>query len=98
MPTYEYLCNKCGKTHDVFQSITARPISRCPDKKCGGRVKRLLGSGAGFIFRGSGFYITDYRSKGYQEAKKKEESSKSSEPPKPKSDAKQPKTSASEDK
>jgi len=76
MPTYEYQCQKCRGKHEAFQSITARPLSKCP--KCGGRLKRLLGSGSGFLFKGSGFYITDYRSKGYQDAKKKDQPSSSS--------------------
>ena len=76
MPTYEYECQKCQRSHEVFQSITAKPLKKCP--RCGGRLKRMMGSGSGFLFRGSGFYITDYRSKGYKEAKKREESSGSS--------------------
>ncbi len=72
MPTYEYQCQKCGKRHEAFQSITAKPLTKCPKPKCGGRLKRLLGSGSGFLFKGSGFYITDYRSKSYREAKKKD--------------------------
>jgi putative FmdB family regulatory protein len=80
MPTYEYRCRKCKRRHEAFQSITAKPLTKCP--KCGGRLKRLLGSGSGFIFKGSGFYITDYRSKGYQDAKKKDQpQSGSSTPP-----------------
>ena len=94
MPTYEYKCNKCKKLHEVFQSITAEPLTQCPN--CSGKLKRLMGGGSGFIFKGSGFYITDYRSKSYQEAKKKDlkdqkdqksESSSSSES-KPKKDDK----------
>jgi len=76
MPTYEYECQKCHRRHEAFQSITAKPLTKCP--RCRGRLKRLIGSGSGFIFKGSGFYITDYRSKGYHEAKKKEEGSSSS--------------------
>jgi putative FmdB family regulatory protein len=71
MPTYEYQCQKCRRRHEAFQAITAKPLTRCA--KCGGRLKRLLGSGAGFLFKGSGFYITDYRSKSYHEAKKKDQ-------------------------
>jgi putative FmdB family regulatory protein len=60
MPTYEYLCNKCGLKFEVFQSMTAAPLKLCT---CGkkGKVKRLLGGGAGIIFKGSGFYETDYK-------------------------------------
>jgi putative FmdB family regulatory protein len=78
MPTYEYECAKCGKTFDVFQSMKDEPLKTCPDKKCKGKVKRLLGTGAGLIFKGSGFYITDYRSESYKQAAKKDSSSSSS--------------------
>lgn len=83
MPTYEYECRKCHRRHEAFQTITAKPLTTCP--KCRGRLKRLLGSGSGFLFKGSGFYITDYRSKGYHEAKKRDEQPKSSSPPSSKS-------------
>ena len=76
MPTYEYQCQKCKRRNEASQSITAKPLTKCA--KCGGRLKRLLGSGSGFLFKGSGFYITDYRSKSYREAKKKDQPSKSS--------------------
>jgi putative FmdB family regulatory protein len=75
MPTYEYECAKCGKTFEVFQSMKDEPLKTCPNKKCKGKVKRLLGTGAGLIFKGSGFYITDYRSEGYKQAAKKDSSS-----------------------
>ena len=71
MPTYEYQCQKCKRRHEAFQSITAKPLTRCGT--CGGKLKRLMGSGSGFLFKGSGFYITDYRSKSYQDAKKKDQ-------------------------
>lgn len=64
MPTYEYECKKCKRTFDVFQSITAKPLQKCP--KCRGSVRRLIGRGAGIIFKGSGFYQTDYRSENYK--------------------------------
>ncbi|HZN68169.1 MAG TPA: FmdB family zinc ribbon protein [Tepidisphaeraceae bacterium] len=71
MPTYEYRCSACNHQFERFQSITAEPIKRCP--QCGKvKVKRLLGTGAGLIFKGSGFYITDYRSEGYKEKAKAE--------------------------
>lgn len=70
MPNYDYVCAKCEKTFEVFQSMKDKPLTRCPDKTCKGRVKRLLGTGAGLIFKGSGFYITDYRSEGYKSAAK----------------------------
>ena len=72
MPTYEYKCDACGYGFERFQSITADPIRRCPE--CGkAKVKRLIGTGAGMIFKGSGFYITDYRSEGYNNAAKAEQ-------------------------
>lgn len=61
MPTYEYECSSCGHNFEVSQNITAKPLKICP--KCKGQVKRLISSGAGFIFKGSGFYSTDYRKK-----------------------------------
>ena len=70
MPTYEYECQKCGHQFEQFQSIIAKPLRTCP--KCGKKVKRLLGKGAGIIFKGSGFYQTDYRSRNYREGAKKE--------------------------
>ena len=81
MPTYEYQCQKCKRQHEASQSITAKPLTRCG--KCGGKLKRLMGSGSGFLFKGSGFYITDYRSKSYQDAKKKDQPASSSPPPTP---------------
>ncbi len=66
MPTYEYECRKCGHEFEFFQSITAAPLKKCP--KCRGSLRRKIGSGAGLIFKGSGFYITDYRSEGYRKA------------------------------
>ena len=69
MPTYEYKCSACGHPFERFQSITADPIKKCPE--CGkSKVKRLMGTGAGLIFKGSGFYITDYRSESYKSAAK----------------------------
>jgi putative FmdB family regulatory protein len=81
MPTYEYHCDKCGKNFDTYQSMKDKAFDVCPKELCRkktwgrGTVKRLLGSGAGLIFKGSGFYITDYRSSGYKEAAKKDSSS-----------------------
>ncbi len=68
MPTYEYECQKCKQVFEKFQTMTAAPLKFCP--KCHGRVKRLLGTGAGFIFKGSGFYATDYRSSNYRSGAK----------------------------
>ncbi|HPN38246.1 MAG TPA: zinc ribbon domain-containing protein [Melioribacteraceae bacterium] len=59
MPTYEYKCNDCGVVFEKLQKFTEEPIKVCPE--CGGAVKRLIGSGAGLIFKGTGFYITDYK-------------------------------------
>lgn len=74
MPTYEYACEACGHRFEEFQSITAKPVSVCP--KCGKKkVKRLISGGAGFIFKGSGFYETDYRSEAYKAAAKKDSGS-----------------------
>jgi putative FmdB family regulatory protein len=71
MPTYTYACEDCGHTFDAFQSITAKSLRKCP--ACGKTaLKRLIGTGAGFIFKGSGFYCTDYRSDGYQKSAKSE--------------------------
>ena len=66
MPTYEYECEKCTHRFEEFQGITEKPLTRCP--KCGGRVRRLISAGAGLLFKGSGFYTTDYRSDGYRKA------------------------------
>lgn len=71
MPTYEYKCTKCGNVFEKFQGIKEPPVTDCP--KCDGKVKRLIGTGSGIIFKGSGFYATDYRSKHYKESKKKEQ-------------------------
>lgn len=70
MPTYEYECKQCGHAFEKFQSITARPIRTCP--KCGGEVVRLISAGSGLIFKGSGFYETDYRSAEYKRRAKEE--------------------------
>lgn len=70
MPTYEYQCKKCAHQFEVFQQITEKPLKNCPE--CQGPVKRLISTGGGFIFKGSGFYATDYRSKEYKEKKKQE--------------------------
>lgn len=78
MPTYEYECAKCRKNFELFQSMKDEPLKVCPKEKCQmkkwgkGKVTRLLGGGAGLIFKGSGFYITDYRSEGYKSAAKSE--------------------------
>ncbi len=71
MPTYEYECDSCDHRFEAFQSITAAPLQKCPG--CGRKqVRRLISGGAGFLFKGSGFYTTDYRNEGYKQAAKKE--------------------------
>jgi putative FmdB family regulatory protein len=93
MPTYEYSCQKCGQNFDAFQSMRDAPFRECPKELCRlpkwghGKVKRLLGTGAGIIFKGSGFYITDYRSDSYKEAAKKEAPTKAAQPGEEKSAA-----------
>jgi putative FmdB family regulatory protein len=61
MPTYEYKCKKCGHLFEEFQKMSDPPLKKCP--KCKGKVERLIGKGAGIIFKGSGFYQTDYKNK-----------------------------------
>src|SRR5262252_4278134 len=81
MPTYEYICEKCGHQFEQFQPISSQPLTICPKELCSqarwgkGKVKRAISGGAGLIFKGSGFYITDYRSDSYREAAKKESGS-----------------------
>ena len=71
MPTYEYECSRCGHKFEKVQPITGKPVRKCP--KCAKlAVKRLFSSGGGIIFKGSGFYQTDYRSKSYQEKAKQD--------------------------
>lgn len=62
MPTYEYECQDCGHTFDAFHGIKAEPISVCP--KCKGKVKRIVGTSGGFLFKGTGFYCTDFKNSG----------------------------------
>jgi len=77
MPTYEYVCVKCGHEFEYLQSMTAEPLKTCPkdlchQKKWGrGRVKKKISGGAGLLFKGSGFYITDYRSENYKKSAQK---------------------------
>ena len=78
MPTYEYVCEKCGHEFEVVRSISAKPLRICPKEFCArkkwgrGRVKKKISAGAGLLFKGSGFYITDHRSEGYKQAAKKD--------------------------
>ncbi len=73
MPTYEYKCRDCGEKFDEFQQITDPPLTKCPF--CGGPVDRLISGGSGIMFKGSGFYATDYRSASYKKAAESEKSS-----------------------
>jgi putative FmdB family regulatory protein len=70
MPTYEYECKKCGHVFEEFQKMSEKPVCKCP--KCSGRVVRLPGKGVGILFKGSGFYATDYRSESYKQKEKAE--------------------------
>lgn len=80
MPTYEYVCEKCDHQFEKFQPIADAPLTTCPRELCGmkawgkGKVKKLISAGAGLLFKGSGFYITDYRSESYKQAAKKDSS------------------------
>ena len=77
MPTYEYECTKCGSIMELFQSITAKPKRTLPCVTCkkSSRVRRLIGTGGGIVFKGSGFYITDYRPDSYRKAAEAEKPS-----------------------
>jgi putative FmdB family regulatory protein len=81
MPNYDYECQKCGKRFEVFQSMNDPKLTDCPAEDCGGRVKRLLGTGGGILFKGAGFYQTDYRSSSYQAASKADAGSAKSDAP-----------------
>ena len=77
MPTYDYRCNNCEHEFEEFQSMSAKPLRKCPE--CGTlKLERLIGTGAGVIFKGSGFYETDYRSESYKKSAEAEK--KSSDP------------------
>ena len=84
MPTYEYICDKCGHHFEKFQLMADPPLKTCLKESCGqkrwgkGKVKKQISAGAGLIFKGSGFYITDYRSEGYKAAAKKDSNASSS--------------------
>ena len=88
MPTYEYVCKKCGHEFEAFRSITAKPMETCPKELCAqkkwgrGKVTKKISGGAGLLFKGTGFYITDYRSQKYKDAAKKDSSSTESKPAK----------------
>jgi len=84
MPTYEYVCEKCGHEFEIFQSISAEALKTCPKELCArkkwarGRVKRKISAGGGLLFKGNGFYITDHRSEGYKQAAKKDSTASAS--------------------
>lgn len=86
MPTYEYVCEKCDQRFEFLQSIKDEPLKVCPQEKCAlkkwgkGTVRRAISAGAGLIFKGSGFYITDYRSENYKQSAKKEAGAGESKP------------------
>ncbi len=81
MPTYEYLCEACGHEFELFQAMSASVKRKCPD--CGKlKLKRLIGAGAGVIFKGSGFYKTDYRSDSYKKAAEAEKKAAEGKPAK----------------
>ncbi|MBN1795330.1 MAG: zinc ribbon domain-containing protein [Sedimentisphaerales bacterium] len=92
MPTYEYRCERCEYEFEKFQSITAGVLRKCP--KCGkNSLKRLIGTGAGVIFKGSGFYQTDYRSESYKQAETKEKDARTPKGDQKKSEKKETKAS-----
>ncbi len=74
MPNYDYECHTCGHRFEVFQSMNDAKLTDCPQDHCEGTVRRLLGTGGGILFKGSGFYLTDYRSSSYQAGAKGEKS------------------------
>ncbi|MEW5926908.1 MAG: zinc ribbon domain-containing protein [Gemmatimonadota bacterium] len=76
MPTYEYRCPSCGNEFEKFQRMSDEPVAECPG--CGANSERRLSAGAGLLFKGSGFYITDYRSDSYKKAASSEGGSSSS--------------------
>ncbi|MFA7230229.1 MAG: zinc ribbon domain-containing protein [Victivallaceae bacterium] len=76
MPTYEYECGSCRKKFDIFQSMKDSPLVKCPECQKD-TLKRLIGSGAGIIFKGSGFYCTDYRSQNYKKSSADDSASRS---------------------
>lgn len=88
MPTYEYQCKDCGHRFEEFQSMTAEPVSICPE--CKGKTDRLITGGAGFVFKGSGFYQTDYRSKEYTDAAAKDKPKESKDTSDKKTESKKP--------
>jgi len=78
MPTYEYLCDECGHKFEEFQSITDEPLEYCIH--CNGKVRKIISQGGGLIFRGSGFYVTDYKKSNKNNKSEKEKSPASAKP------------------
>ena len=76
MPNYDYRCDECGNVFEVFQKMSDPKLEVCPEDNCNGQVKRLLGTGSGLIFKGTGFYETDYRSDSYKKGASKDSPSK----------------------
>ena len=72
MPHYDYRCRDCGHKFECFQSMSDDKLTECPE--CGGHLERLIGAGAGLIFKGSGFYVTDYRTDSYRKAARADKS------------------------
>ena len=96
MPTYEYECQACNKVHEVFHGMNAPRPRKCPN--CGKlKLKKLLSGGAGFIFKGDGFYTTDYRSKNYKDDAKKDKEAATEKKPDAKADAKPCESTGSSD-
>ena len=96
MPTYDYECENCGHKFEQFQSIMAKPTKKCPE--CGKmKLHRLIGAGAGIIFKGSGFYQTDYRSESYKQGKKNDTKPTTGKDTPKKKDETKPKDSKSTD-
>lgn len=87
MPNYDYQCKKCEHKFEVFQRMSADRLTDCPLEDCDGEVKRLLGTGAGIIFKGSGFYETDYRSDSYKKGEKADKPKKAEKSEKKSSDS-----------
>ena len=96
VPTYEYKCRDCGHEFELFQYMSDEPVKTCP--RCGGPVQRLIGTGGGVIFKGNGFYATDYRSESYKKAEKSEKTTAAPKTASKKTDSASSRKEASESK